>query len=150
MTGTVYADILRDAYMLSGGAREFAWVRTWKTMRGVPLGTAAEEAAAAAEQTGLLSLWLGACAQALRGRYTICAPEYARAMAAASGALAAAGATRFPAAVRRALDARTFDAWSASVHADFLSAPGRARSDERIFLPWVGAMYARYTRQTQE
>lgn len=146
MTGTQYADILRDAAMLSGGAPQYAFAHMWKTARGVPLGTAAEEAAAAARD-GLLSLWLRECARTLRGRYAICAPEFSCAMVDAAGALRASGMILLPAAVCGAREARTFEAWSAAAYANGLLACGKARAQERVFLPWLAAMRARYTQE---
>ena len=67
MTGTEFADILRDARLLSGGAPQYEWVRAWKTARGIPLCAAAEQAADAAGQDELPALWLRSFAQAVRG-----------------------------------------------------------------------------------
>ena len=147
VTGMQFADTLRDAGTLCGGMPQYDWVRAWKTVRGVPLGIAAREAAAAAGQTGLLALWLRECAKAFCGRYTASAPEFALAMDCAADALAGSGATLFPAAVRAARTAKGFSAWSAAAYAGGLRASANARADERVFLPWLCAMCARYAQE---
>ncbi len=146
MTGMQYADILRDAYMLSGGALQYAWVRAWKTKYGVPLCIAAAEAADAAGEDGLLCSWLNACARSFRGRYTIRAVEFARAMDDAADALYAAGAALFPAAAHNARDAQTFDAWSTAAYAAAVCTLGSCKEEERVFLPWLRAMAARFAQ----
>ena len=144
MTGMQFADILHDAAMLSGWAPPYAWARVWKTERGVPLGIAAEEAASEAGREGLLQLWLHACAQAFRGRYTVGATDFARAMDAAAHALRARGAILFPTAAHDARAERSFAAWSAAAYAGGLRTRETACADEGVFLPWLCAMCARY------
>lgn len=142
MTGTEFADILRDARMLSGGAPQYDWVRAWETARGIPLCTAAEEAALAAGRDGLLPAWLRSFAQAVCGRYTICAPEFARAADEAAHTLRGFGAAAFADAVHRARDAQTAASWCKE-------ACVRALPDarEQVFLPWLCAMRARYVQE---
>ena len=143
MTGTEFADILRDARFLSGGAPQYDWVRAWKPARVIPLCVAAGQAASAAGRDGLLGVWLRSLSHAVRGRYTIRAAEYARAADEAAQDLRRSGALLFPAAVTAARDAQTFGAWSAAVYA----AVRAADADERVFLPWLRAMCARYLQE---
>ena len=147
VTGMQFADSLRDAAALSGGTSEYVWVRAWNTVRGVPLGIAAEEAADAAGQEGLLAFWLRESAQALRGKYTVCAAEFARVMEGAGELMRRRGAVLFPAAARNARDAECFAAWSASAYAGGMREIENARADERVFLPWLRAMDARYAQE---
>lgn len=147
MTGMQFADILRDACTLSGAAPEYDWVRAWTVARGVPLGIAAAEAADAAGTEGLLALWLRALAGAFCGRYTADAAEFACAADEAARALFPNGAERFLSAVRNARDAGSFSAWSAAACADALPEAKMWKTDERVFLPWLCAMRARYTQE---
>ena len=147
MTGMQFSDVLRDAAMLSGGTPEYAWVRDWQTPRGVPLGLAADAAATASGGNGLLPLWLRECACAFHGRYTVDAAGFARAMDGAAVALRDGGALLFPYAVRQALEARTFAAWSARAFAVWQDDGENALGAERVFLPWLCAMRARFVQE---
>ena len=147
MTGMQFADSLRDARTLSGGAPAYAWVCDWRTPVGVPLGIAAQEAARLSGQNGQLSLWLCGCVSVFRGRYTADAPVFALAMDEAAQHLRETGAILFPTAVRHARGATTFRAWSASALEGGLRAAYAAGTDERVFLPWLHAMCARYQQE---
>ena len=148
MTGSEFADSLRDARLLSGDGR-YAWVRGWNPARGIPFCTAVEEAALAAEGNGLLPLWFRALAQTTRGRYTIRAAEFALAADEAAQQMRRWDARVLPTAVRAARDAGTFSAWSAAVYARALCEAAAPNAQELIFMPWFEAMYARYTRQQE-
>ena len=147
MTGMQFSDVLRDAAMLSGGTPEYAWVRDWQTPRGVPLGIAADAAASVSGGDGLLSLWLRECAYAFRGRYTVDAAGVARAMDGAADALRNGGAMLFPHAVHQAIEAKTFAAWSARAFAVWQDDSENAPGSERVFLPWLCAMRARFVQE---
>ena len=146
MTGTEYADILRDARLLSGGAPQYAWVRAWETAYGIPLCAAAEAAASAAGEEGLFAVWLHGLSRAVRGRYTIRVPDFARAADEAARDLRLSGAVLFPAVVRDAANAQTFASWSAACFSGMRGATV-SQTDECVFLPWLCAMRARYVQE---
>lgn len=147
MTGTEFADILRDARLLSACAPQYAWVRAWETQRYVPLCTLAADAASAAGRDGLLAVWLHGLSQAFRGRYAVGAAEFAAAADEAADALHRSGCLLLPAAVHAARHAQTFSAWSAAAYAACLQRAEDADGNERVFLPWFEAMYARYVQE---